>query len=568
MGTVQGGTDKLDLDFTYGTTANNGNVLTQTINFMGLAHPFVQTYTYDSLNRLDDANETYNDTQTWRQDFSFDRYGNRNFVESNTSFAGFDKLCNSNTELCATLRKQLNPGINSGNNNRMNSGQDYTYDAAGNTLTDANGQIFVYDGENKQVKASTSSGTVGEYFYDGDGKRVKKYVPGTGETTIFVYDAAGKQIAEYSTIVADASTAKVAYLTADHLGSPRINTDVTGAVASRHDYHPFGEEIATSQRTSVLGYADDTIRKQFTGYEIDGETDLDFAMARMYANRLGRFSSIDFGNAGALDIEPQSWNAYSYSLNNPVNITDPSGLQWVTKDGENYEWIEDDVYNSAEGQATYGPNNKNGWRDGNGGYSLIASLHGSDAFIAANRHLIGNYAYHNADGSLSLAGTPGPDGVMILAAGAPIIIEFPIFSSAAGAAGGILSNPITVPAVLSVGSIGFLIWNGGPDMLTPNVPRLPSTPNSATNVATAVASSTAGYPNCACAAPTILQMAKGGKQNIKNEWNAKAAAAVGGGVAAQAEYLKAAKANPENAGSIQKINTALKAIGAKRNSIK
>ncbi|MBL0240335.1 MAG: hypothetical protein IPQ00_07150 [Chloracidobacterium sp.] len=54
----------------------------------------------------------------------------------------------------------------------------------------------------------------------------------------------------------------------------------------------------------------------------------------MYANRLGRFSSIDFENAGALDIEPQSWNAYSYSLNNPVNITDPSGLQWVTKDGE------------------------------------------------------------------------------------------------------------------------------------------------------------------------------------------------------------------------------------------
>ena len=33
-------------------------------------------------------------------------------------------------------------------------------------------------------------------------------------------------------------------------------------------------------------------------------------------------------------------------------------------------------------------------------------------------------------------------------------------------------------------------------------------------------------------------------------------------------FLPAAKANPENAGSIQKINTALKAIGAKRNSIK
>ena len=51
----------------------------------------------------------------------------------------------------------------------------WTYDAAGNTLTDANGQSYVYDGENKQVKAS--NGLLGEYWYDGDGKQVKKYVP-------------------------------------------------------------------------------------------------------------------------------------------------------------------------------------------------------------------------------------------------------------------------------------------------------------------------------------------------------------------------------------------------------
>ncbi|MEZ5423983.1 MAG: hypothetical protein R2682_12955 [Pyrinomonadaceae bacterium] len=29
----------------------------------------------------------------------------------------------------------------------------------------------------------------------------------------------------------------------DHLGSPRVNTDATGAVIARHDYLPFGEEI-------------------------------------------------------------------------------------------------------------------------------------------------------------------------------------------------------------------------------------------------------------------------------------------------------------------------------------
>jgi len=294
-----------------------------------MTYPLIQNHTYDSLNRLDDASETSNGTQTWRQDFSYDRYGNRNFVEPNTSFAGFDKLCNSNTELCATLRRQLNPGINSGNNNRMNSGQDYTYDSAGNTLTDANGQTFIYDGENKQVEVRNSSNAaIGKYWYDGDGLRVKKEVPGTGEVTIFVYDAAGKQIAEYSTVVASANDAKVAYLTADHLGSPRINTDVTGAVSSRHDYHPFGEEIAATGSRSTSGYVGDAVRKQFTGYERDNESGLDFAQARYYGNSLGRFTSPD-----PLYIEfrrlphPQAWNLYAYTRNNPLTFVDPDGLE-------------------------------------------------------------------------------------------------------------------------------------------------------------------------------------------------------------------------------------------------
>ncbi len=168
LGASVGDTGSLKLDYEYGATAavNNGNVTKQTITVPGMTYPLIQNYTYDSLNRLDDASETSNGTQTWRQDYSYDRYGNRNFVESNTSFAGFDKLCNSNTELCATLRKQLNPGINSGNNNRMNSGQDYSYDSAGNTLTDANGQTFIYDGENKQVEVRNSSNAaIGKYWY-------------------------------------------------------------------------------------------------------------------------------------------------------------------------------------------------------------------------------------------------------------------------------------------------------------------------------------------------------------------------------------------------------------------
>ncbi len=112
-------------------------------------------------------------------------------------------------------------------------------------------------------------------YYDGDGKRVKKYVPLTGELTIFVYDAGGKLVAEYANQISQ--TPKISYLTNDHLGSPRITTDALGQVISRHDYHPFGEEIFTPQRTTGLNYSPDPVRKQFTGYERDPETSLDFA---------------------------------------------------------------------------------------------------------------------------------------------------------------------------------------------------------------------------------------------------------------------------------------------------
>ena len=130
--------------------------------------------------------------------------------------------------------------------------------------------------------------------------------------------------------------AKVAYLTNDHLGSPRIDTDANGAVTSRHDYRPFGEEIITSQRTAGLGYAADTVRKQFTGYERDNETNLDFAEARYFGSSLGRFTSPDPLAASAHTAIPQSWNRYSYSLNNPLSISDRTGMspEWVQKDGE------------------------------------------------------------------------------------------------------------------------------------------------------------------------------------------------------------------------------------------
>ncbi len=166
----------------------------------------------------------------WKQTFEFDRYGNRNFDENNTTMP--DSFADPAVS---------NPSVNP-NNNRLNS-SGYTFDNAGNTTADAGGQSYTYDAENKQTLVTNGSGTVGEYWYDGDGKRVKKSVPSTGEVKYFHLRCLRQSDRRIFTIVEDASAAKVAYLTNDHLGSPRIKTDQNGAVISRHDYHPFGEEI-------------------------------------------------------------------------------------------------------------------------------------------------------------------------------------------------------------------------------------------------------------------------------------------------------------------------------------
>jgi RHS repeat-associated protein len=343
LGSLQNGTDKLKLNYEYGALdvgtgqtiagTNNGNVSKQTITVqtVGTTPGLVATqyYAYDSLNRIEIATENVvPDSQplevSWRQHFKFDRYGNRNFVTTGESATTTLGTCP--TEVC-------NPTISPNTNKITSTG--YSFDASGNTTGDAQDRKFTYDAENKQTKAETLSGqtvtgTIGEYWYDGDGRRVKKRAYANNvltEETIFVYDAASKLVAEYSNQVASAQDAKVAYLTNDHLGSPRVNTDISGNVTARHDYNPFGEEIASSKRVPEIGYADDSIRKQFTGYERDVETQLDSAQARVFSFTHGRFLSTDpiFLKEDRL-TNPQQFNLFAYADNNPLKYIDPTGM--------------------------------------------------------------------------------------------------------------------------------------------------------------------------------------------------------------------------------------------------
>lgn len=290
---------------------NNGDVAKQTTTFSGQSNPYVQTYKYDALDRLSEAKETVNTQQKWIQNYGYDRYGNRTSLN----------------QYIGTVNTTQAPAFDA-NTNRFQSSENYTYDTAGNVVGNPDGTQFIFDGDNKQVQVKDASNNpIGNYYYDGNGKRVKKVT--NTETTIFVYDANGKLLEEYSTQLASVPT--VNYTVTDTLGSPRVITDANGKVTSRRDFMPFGEDlnagVGDRTTTAKYGYGDDNVRKRFTGYERDQETGLDFAEARYYQSKLGRFTAVDPLAASGKSANPQTFNRYVYTMNRPLALTDSSGMQ-------------------------------------------------------------------------------------------------------------------------------------------------------------------------------------------------------------------------------------------------
>src|SRR5262245_15452564 len=93
---------------------------------------------------------------------------------------------------------------------------------------------------------------------------------------------------------------QVDYYGTDAIGSIRIVFDASGAVKGRMDFGPFGEQL---QPGTAIG------EKVFAQISLDDETGLDYARARMYQSRTGRFSTAD-PVSSELSV-PQAWNRYS-----------------------------------------------------------------------------------------------------------------------------------------------------------------------------------------------------------------------------------------------------------------
>jgi YD repeat-containing protein len=271
LGTSATDSSVLKLDYGYGTTMNNGNVTSQTITApkaSGGNLVLIQTYTYDSLNRLLSASE--NGSPSWVQNYDYDRWGNRAVNPSSTLIPN-----------PALTPQSLNDFGSATNRITL---AEFVYDAAGNIKNDPattsnppNG--MVYDAENRQT-SYTKANAVTSYSYDGDGHRVKKVAGSI--TTVFVYNGSGQLTAEYTNdTTPPVGGGGTSYLTSDHLGSTRVVMKDDGTtVKARYDYLPYGEEIPSTigGRGSVTGYGSaDSTKQKFTQKERDNESGLNGA---------------------------------------------------------------------------------------------------------------------------------------------------------------------------------------------------------------------------------------------------------------------------------------------------
>ncbi|MFI6986570.1 RHS repeat-associated core domain-containing protein [Embleya sp. NPDC050154] len=209
-----------------------------------------------------------------------------------------------------------------------------TYDQAGNTKSrpgaDANPQTLTWNEEDKLAKVDSATGT-SEYVHDADGNRIIRrengkttlYL-GTDELTTNTYGTGPVVGTRYyptagGTSVIRSGTGGLAYMAADHHGTPTAILDAADLTATRRQSKPFGEPRGPQPTQSNGQWPDD---KGFLGKPMD-TTGLTHVGAREYDPSLGRFISVD----PLMDLtDNQQMHGYTYAGNNPATVSDPSGL--------------------------------------------------------------------------------------------------------------------------------------------------------------------------------------------------------------------------------------------------
>ena len=119
------------------------------------------------------------------------------------------------------------------------------------------------------------------------------------------------------------------YSTQDALGTERMRTNYAGAILDTFKSLPFGDGYTFGTGTAGSATYQDSLH--FSELDHDTETSTEHATYRQYSSNDGRWMMPDPYDGSYDATNPQSYNRYTYALNNPVKLLDPLGLQCGSK---------------------------------------------------------------------------------------------------------------------------------------------------------------------------------------------------------------------------------------------
>ncbi|VVH60096.1 hypothetical protein BAZOLSSOX_691, partial [uncultured Gammaproteobacteria bacterium] len=329
------------------------NVTQRQNHISGLSEGF----TYDALDRLTQSSTTgkIDDVDySYKVDYKYDINGNI----LNKSDVG-DYSYNAASGVRPHTPNSITGIKTNTSTNTNNQDRTYTYDANG-SMTKNNDKTIQWTSFNKpksftkgkdsttftygpdrsryqkvQTRSSDNTTITTQYF----GKIYEKIKQNTNtEHKHFIY-ADGQLIAIHiktdTTSAAGTSATsntpatpipdKTRYLHYDNLGSIDTITDGQGNIVERMAYTAFGQRRKGDWRASdpLLPIIPALTNRGFTGHEHIDEMGFIHMNGRVYDPQIGRFLSADPHIQDPYNT--QSYNRYSYVINNPLKYTDPTG---------------------------------------------------------------------------------------------------------------------------------------------------------------------------------------------------------------------------------------------------
>jgi RHS repeat-associated protein len=367
------------------TNQYNGNIVKQDWKSLNIVSATTDNglktynYTYDKLHRIKAATYTgagLNATAGISvSGMTYDFNGNINTMQRTVNAALVDNMTykypttvvNAKTY---NISNQLQGIGDAGNtdakyfNDANASNVDYTYDANGNMLSDANKAItttspILYNHLNLPTQITKTTGKI-KYYYTAAGQKVRMEVYAANGTTltkgydymaggmVYLDDAANAKYnldfiptaegrALLSRIITQTATdpttgnkLRYEYTIKDHLGDLRVacrcgdpkaggGNDVT-KIVQEDAYDPWGLTFGTTDEAQTPT----ALTNRYTFLDREKQTDLglnwQYLINRNYDYQTGRFMSVDPITEGQ-----ESLTTYQYAWDNPILKSDPNG---------------------------------------------------------------------------------------------------------------------------------------------------------------------------------------------------------------------------------------------------